>query len=61
MHRHPINPDAIDNGGRRRVRDRRVLISGPPGVERRTHWERRNGLDRRIRRVPGHAVAADYD
>ncbi|BBO81533.1 hypothetical protein [Desulfosarcina ovata] len=43
---------AIDNGGRRRLGDRRILVSVPPGAERRAKWERRSGFDRRIRRVP---------
>ena len=38
-----------DCGGRRRIKDRRVLVSSPPGPECRTHWKRRNGVDRRKR------------
>jgi hypothetical protein len=40
-----------DNGGRRRLRDRRYLLSVPFSGERRTQWERRSGYDRRLRRV----------
>jgi hypothetical protein len=46
--------DMMDNGGRRRVRDRRFLVSAPRGRERRTHWERRSGYDRRLRRITEH-------
>ena len=43
---------AIDNGGRRRIRDRRFLVSAVPAYrERRTNWERRSGYDRRLRHV----------
>lgn len=44
--------DVADNGGRRRIRDRRILLSVPDGKERRTHWERRSGYDRRLRPIP---------
>jgi hypothetical protein len=44
-----------DNGGRRRLRDRRFLLSVPFSGERRTRWERRSGYDRRLRRVFGYA------
>ncbi len=40
-----------DNGGRRRIRDRRFLVSAPFTRERRTNWDRRNGYDRRLRRL----------
>lgn len=44
--------DTTDNGGRRRVRDRRFLVSSVPAYrERRTNWERRSGFDRRLRHV----------
>jgi hypothetical protein len=44
--------DATDNGGRRRVRDRRFLVSAVPLYrERRTNWERRSGFDRRLRHL----------
>ena len=42
-----------DNGGRRRIRDRRFLISVHRKPDRRTNWERRSGYDRRLRRVTG--------
>lgn len=45
--------DLTDNGGRRRIKDRRFLVSVPYENERRTNWERRNGYDRRLRRVMG--------
>ena len=47
------NFDIADNGGRRRVRDRRFLVSVPWKRERRTNWERRSGFDRRLKRVGG--------
>ncbi len=47
--------DVADNGGRRRVRDRRFLVSVPYTPERRTNWERRSGYDRRLRRIMGHS------
>ncbi len=43
--------DITDNGGRRRVRDRRFLVSAPFNRERRTNWDRRSGYDRRLRRI----------
>ena len=43
-----------DNGGRRRIRDRRFLVSSPIVRERRTNWERRSGYDRRLRRMVGY-------
>ena len=45
--------ELIDNGGRRRIRDRRFLVSAAPGKERRTKWERRSGYDRRLNRIGG--------
>ena len=48
----PTAIDTTDNGGRRRIRDRRFLVSAPVDRERRTYWERRSGYDRRMRRVP---------
>jgi hypothetical protein len=45
--------DTADNGGRRRVRDRRFLVTVPFTPERRTHWERRSGYDRRLKRIVG--------
>lgn len=47
--------DLTDNGGRRRIRERRFLVSVPFKNERRTNWERRSGYDRRLRRVLGSA------
>ena len=46
--------EVADNGGRRRVRDRRFLVSIPCGREQRTNWDRRSGYDRRLRRILGH-------
>ncbi len=46
--------DVADNGGRRRVRDRRFLVSVPCDRERRTNWDRRNGYDRRLKRILGY-------
>lgn len=46
--------DVADNGGRRRVRDRRFLVSVPCAQERRTNWDRRSGYDRRLKRVLGY-------
>ncbi|MBC2713455.1 MAG: hypothetical protein HGJ94_21380 [Desulfosarcina sp.] len=46
--------DVADNGGRRRVRDRRFLVSAPCDRERRTNWERRSGYDRRLKRILGY-------
>ena len=43
--------DVADNGGRRRVKDRRFLVSTTSGSERRTNWDRRSGYDRRLRRI----------
>jgi len=43
-----------DCGGRRRIRDRRVMVSAPPGRERRTNWKRRSGFDRRRRSFKTH-------
>ena len=49
----PTSIYTADNGGRRRTRDRRFLICAmPPYRERRTNWERRSGVDRRLRHVP---------
>ncbi|MGD8702691.1 MAG: hypothetical protein PVG51_11930 [Desulfosarcina sp.] len=42
-----------DNGGRRRRRDRRFLVSMPRTRERRTNWDRRSGYDRRLKRMGG--------
>ncbi len=38
-----------DNGGRRIIRDRRVMVSVPLEEDRRTNLERRSGFDRRIK------------
>ena len=46
--------DVADNGGRRRVKDRRFLVSIPCRLERRTNWDRRSGYDRRLRRIVGY-------
>jgi len=46
--------EVADNGGRRRVKDRRFLVSIPCGRERRTNWDRRSGYDRRLRRIIGY-------
>jgi hypothetical protein len=46
--------EVADNGGRRRVRDRRFLVSIPCGREQRTNWDRRSGYDRRLRRIMGY-------
>lgn len=46
--------DVTDNGGRRRVRNRRFLVSVPCGRDRRTNWDRRSGYDRRLRRIFGY-------
>lgn len=43
--------DITDNGGRRRMRDRRFLVSVPFARELRTNWDRRSGYDRRLRRI----------
>ena len=43
--------EVSDNGGRRRVKDRRFMVSIPYSLERRTNWDRRNGYDRRLRRI----------
>jgi len=50
-----------DCGGRRRIKDRRVMVSSPPERELRTHWKRRSGLDRRKRslRNPGNHEGPD--
>ena len=47
--------DVADNGGRRRVRDRRFLISVPVTQEWRTNWDRRSGYDRRLKRILGYS------
>ena len=46
--------EVADNGGRRRVMDRRFMVSVPCDRERRTNWDRRSGYDRRIRRILGY-------
>jgi hypothetical protein len=46
--------ELADNGGRRRVRDRRFLVTVPCDRERRTNWDRRSGYDRRLKRIFGH-------
>lgn len=46
--------EVADNGGRRRVQDRRIMVSVPRGREQRTNWERRSGYDRRLRRLIGY-------
>ncbi len=43
--------EVADNGGRRRIMDRRFMVSVPCNQERRTNWDRRSGYDRRIRRI----------
>ncbi len=53
MQEDPMDTAAADNGGRRRIRDRRFLVSMPSRRERRTNWERRSGYDRRLRRATG--------
>jgi len=45
--------EVADNGGRRKVQDRRFLVSVPHGREQRTNWDRRCGYDRRLRRIIG--------
>jgi len=45
-----------DSGGRRRIKDRWVLVSAPPGQERRTNWKRRSGFDRRKRSTKTQAI-----
>ena len=45
--------EVADNGGRRRVLDRRFMVSVPCDQERRTNWDRRSGYDRRLRRILG--------
>jgi hypothetical protein len=50
-----------DCGGRRRIKDRRVLVSAPPDRERRTSWKRRSGFDRRRRAYKTHAVFERLD
>jgi hypothetical protein len=50
-----------DNGGRRRLRDRRFLLSVPFSGERRIQWERRSGYDRRLRRVFDYADEQPFD
>ncbi|MCB2146150.1 MAG: hypothetical protein KQI81_06715 [Deltaproteobacteria bacterium] len=44
--------EVADNGGRRRIADRRFLVTVPCDRERRTNWDRRSGYDRRLRRIP---------
>ena len=51
MAEHPPIVAFPDNGGRRRIRDRRFLVSVDRKPDRRTNWERRSGYDRRIRRT----------
>lgn len=51
MDKKPTAVDIADNGGRRRVRDRRFLVTVPFAREKRTNWERRSGYDRRLRRI----------
>ena len=46
--------EVADNGGRRRIADRRFLVTVPCDRERRTNWDRRSGYDRRLRRIPGY-------
>ena len=46
--------EVADNGGRRRVQDRRFMVSVPRGREQRTNWDRRSGYDRRLRRLIGY-------
>jgi len=51
MAKHPTMNASADNGGRRRIRDRRFLVSVSRKQDRRTNWERRSGYDRRLRRT----------
>ena len=51
MAEHPPIVTFPDNGGRRRIRDRRFLVSVDRKPDRRTNWERRSGYDRRTRRI----------
>jgi len=46
----PLSRVLMDNGGRRRLKDRRHLPAVAFGRERRSNWKRRSGLDRRRRR-----------
>ena len=46
-----ITSEGADNGGRRRIQDRRFLVSTPHGHEQRTNWDRRSGYDRRLRQI----------
>jgi hypothetical protein len=50
-----------DNGGRRRLPDRRYLLSVPFSGDRRIQWERRSGYDRRLRRVFDYADEQAFD
>ncbi len=45
-----------DCGGRRRIKDRRVMVASQPERERRTNWKRRSGLDRRRRSHKTHSI-----
>ncbi len=49
MSRHLISKHPTDHDGRRRIKDRRVLVSRPNETERRTNWKRRYGYDRRLK------------
>ena len=51
MQSQPSTEKIADNGGRRRIRDRRFLVSTPPAYDRRTNWERRSGYDRRLKQI----------
>jgi len=48
MSRSPISEHPADHNGRRRIKDRRFLVSQPYKTERRTNWKRRYGYDRRL-------------
>lgn len=45
-----------DCGGRRRIKDRRSLVSPTLERERRTNWKRRSGFDRRSRSLTAQTI-----
>jgi hypothetical protein len=51
MQKNETAVEVADNGGRRRVKNRRFLVSIPCSLERRTNWDRRSGYDPRLKRI----------
>jgi len=49
MSRSFMSENPADHDGRRRIKDRRVLVPHTCETEKRTNWKRRYGYDRRLK------------